>query len=216
MAEENAQKSTEEIIVKLNKMLERMPYILEEIRIICAEKSKAVAEKQSVLSEYSGKPVENIKPVPVPEGNKNATQDKETIELTELINKNKPDNVNSDNVRSVLFFYSADNKKLCKNVLSEIDALCASSQTNPMFISRKAVKQISNEKDLSFDLRKYFSRDISGFVYTGTLSDEKKEEISLLCKSFNTGFINIDNDTSVRSTVLDFLFDVIINEKASI
>ena len=115
-----------------------------------------------------------------------------------------------DRIRSLAFLYPEGEEWFCAEVLSELDAICLKSQSNPMFVRRAFVRVFELNTNPNFMFQAVADAKADGLILTGTLPQDKVYELESVFSSSGGLFRRLTEDTFNHSSALDLVSELIL------
>ena len=131
-------------------------------------------------------------------------------DLVALSQKQPPEGVPEDRIRSLAFLYPEGEEWFCAEVLSELDAICLKSQSNPMFVRRAFVRVFELNTNPNFMFQAVADAKADGLILTGTLPQDKVYELESVFSSSGGLFRRLTEDTFNHSSALDLVSELIL------
>jgi len=137
------------------------------------------------------------------------TLDKDNLELRNLIEKDPPKDIPLDRIKNVGFVYFSE-KDTFIDLLKMIDEITLGSNEKPMFVNRSFV--INFNEDLNGDviILNAKNENVVGVVFIGQIPPDKKYEFENSLSQEGIYFVNFNKSNINRSSVIDFIMELII------
>jgi len=183
--------------------------VLEQTGAVFSKKNSAEGDKTLVMAPSAdGAGGEHT--VIYQSGPDTASRRLKGADLGALSQKQPPEGVTEERVRSLAFLYPEGEEWFCAEVLSELDAICLKSPSKPMFVRRAFVKVFELNTNPNFMFQAVSDAKAAGLIFAGTLPQDKVYELESVFSSSGSLFRHLTADSLNHSSALDLVSELIL------
>jgi len=143
-------------------------------------------------------------------GQDTASRRPKGADLGALSQKQPPEGVTEERIRSLAFLYPEGEEWFCAEVLSELDAICLKSLSKPIFVRRAFVKVFELNTNPNFMFQAVSDAKAAGLIFAGTLPQDKVYELESVFSSSGGLFRHLTADSFNHSSALDLVSELIL------
>ena len=132
------------------------------------------------------------------------------VELSVLAGKPVPDGIPPERVRTMAFAYAQTDAGLCADLLAELDSICLSSPSKPMFIKRGFVMVCTPGVSGNVYMQKVADAGAAGLICVGNVPQENIYEVENVFTSGGVFFRHFPREAFSHSSVLDLVAELML------
>jgi len=129
--------------------------------------------------------------------------------LKEIIERTPPQNIPSERIKNVGFVYLSEEETFVE-LLKMIDEICLSSKEKPMFVRRSFVLNYDDTISSDVIILNAKNEKVIAVVFIGQIPPDKKYEFENSLSQEGIYFINFNKANLTKSSVIDFIMELII------
>jgi hypothetical protein len=135
---------------------------------------------------------------------------KYTGNINELIERQVPEGIPDERIKTLVFLYTTTEESLCAEILNTMDTICLKSETKPMFIKRPLVKAC--EPHLRGDSAQALVTENGaiGLICIGDLPSEMIYDIENVFNSNKMFLQHINKEKFSHELIVDIVADLIL------
>ena len=135
---------------------------------------------------------------------------KYTGDIKDLIEKQVPEGIPDERIKSLVFLYTSNDETLCAEILNTMDMICLKSETKPMFVKRPVVKVCEPHMRGDSAQTLVSENEAMGIICVGDMPSEMIYDIENVFSTNKSYFQHINKESFNHELIVDLVADLIL------
>ncbi|MCK5356860.1 MAG: hypothetical protein KAJ48_00560, partial [Elusimicrobiales bacterium] len=175
------------------------------------EESLDLVQPQESVSEESAPDAGEATIMAVPgDAPSQTNRTKYNGDIKDLIEKQVPEGIPDERIKSLVFLYTSNEETLCAEILNAMDMICLKSATKPMFVKRPVVKVCEPHMRGDSAQALVSENEALGIICVGDMPSEMIYDIENVFSTNKIYFQHINKEIFNYELVVDLVADLIL------